>query len=225
MNGKLIVVPTPIGNLEDITLRAIKILKEADAILSEDTRKTGFLLNHFEIKSKLESFHKFNEHKNVERIIDRLKSGELIALVSDAGTPGISDPGYLIVKHCLDNDIDIECLPGATALIPAVVLSGLPNDKFVFEGFLPQKKGRQKRLKELADEARTMVFYESPFRLMKFLEQVLEFFGEDRKVAVSRELTKMYEETIRGTVVEVIEYYKTNPIKGEIVVVVEGKKE
>jgi len=225
MSGKLIVVPTPIGNLEDMTLRAVKVLNEVDIILSEDTRKTSILTHHFQIKTKLESFHKFNEHKHVERIIDRLKAGEKIALVSDAGTPAISDPGYLLVKHCVDNEIDIECLPGATALIPAIVLSGLPNDKFVFEGFLPQKKGRQKRFKELAEETRTMVFYESPFRLMKLLEQIQEFFGEERRVSVSRELTKIYEETIRGTVVEVIAYYKSNTIKGELVIVVEGKKE
>lgn len=224
MSGKLIVVPTPIGNLEDITFRAINVLKEVDVILSEDTRKTGFLLNHFQIKSKLESYHKFNEHKSIERIIDRLNAGEMIALVSDAGTPGISDPGYLLVKHCVDNEIDVECLPGATAFVPALVLSGLPNDKFVFEGFLPQKKGRQKRFKELAEESRTIVFYESPFRLMKLLEQINEFFG-NRRVSVSRELTKIYEETVRGTATEVISYYKEHTIKGEIVVVVEGKKD
>lgn len=225
MSGKLIVVPTPIGNLEDITLRAIAVLMEVDIILSEDTRKTSILTHHFQIKTKLESFHKFNEHKHVERIVERLKAGERIALVSDAGTPAISDPGYLLVKHCVENDIDVECLPGATALIPAIVLSGLPNDKFIFEGFLPQKKGRQKRFKELVDETRTMVFYESPFRLLKTLEQISEFFGNERKVSVSRELTKIYEETIRGTVVEVIEYYKSHTIKGEIVIVVEGKNE
>jgi 16S rRNA (cytidine1402-2'-O)-methyltransferase len=225
MGGKLIVVPTPIGNLEDITLRAINVLKEVDVVLSEDTRKTSFLLNHLQIKSKLESFHKFNEHRYVTRIVERLQSGENIALVSDAGTPGISDPGYLLVKHCVENEVDVECLPGATALIPAIVLSGLPNDRFLFEGFLPQKKGRQKKFKELVEETRTMVFYESPFRLMKMLEQIREFFGEDRRVSVSRELTKIYEETIRGTVVEVIEYYKSHTIKGEIVVVVEGQNE
>lgn len=224
MEGKLVVVPTPIGNLEDITLRAVQTLKDVDVILSEDTRKTAFLLKHFQIENRLESFHKFNEHQIVERIIVRLQQGEKMALVSDAGMPGISDPGYLVVKHCIQQQIPVECLPGATAFVPAVVLSGLPNDKFVFEGFLPQKKGRQKRFKELASEERTMVFYESPFRLMKFLEQVQEFFGPERQVAVSRELTKIYEETIRGTAAEVLLYYKEHTIKGEIAIVVEGKK-
>ncbi|MCK4662842.1 MAG: 16S rRNA (cytidine(1402)-2'-O)-methyltransferase [Bacteroidales bacterium] len=220
--SKLYIVPTPIGNLEDITLRAIKILKEVDCILSEDTRKTSFLLKHFEINKKLESHHKYNEHKHIEKIIERIKNGETIALVSDAGTPGISDPGYLIVKNCIENNIEVECLPGPVAFIPALINSGIPNDKFCFEGFLPHKKGRQKRLKELALEKRTMIFYESPFRLLKTLIQFSEYFGKNRNISVSRELTKIYEETIRGTIEEVVLFYKDKNIKGEIVIIVEG---
>lgn len=220
--SKLYIVPTPIGNLEDITLRAIRILKESDAILAEDTRKTGILLKHLEIDKPLMAHHKFNEHKSIPSIINRIDSGETIALVSDAGTPGISDPGFLIARACIEAGIEVECLPGATAFIPALVNSGLPNDRFIFEGFLPQKKGRQKRLTELAQEEKTMVFYESPHRLLKALNQFAEFFGAERKVCVSRELTKMHEENIRGTITEVINYYTKSTIKGEIVIVVEG---
>ena len=222
--GKLYIVPTPIGNLDDITLRAIKVLKEVDLILAEDTRTSSKLLHHFEIQKKVFSHHKFNEHKTVESLAQRMASGENLALISDAGTPAISDPGYLLVKACIENDVEVECLPGATALIPALVNSGLPNDRFCFEGFLPPKKGRQKKLKQLAEEERTMVFYESPYRLVKSLEQFAEFFGADRMASVSRELTKLYEETKRGTVVELANYFKAKTVKGEIVIVVEGKK-
>lgn len=223
--GKLFVVPTPIGNLEDMTFRAVRILREADCILAEDTRKTGILLKHFGIETRQRAYHKFNEHKAVEQIVKNIQSGQLTALVSDAGTPAISDPGYLIVRHCLDNGIPVECLPGATAFIPALVNSGLPNDKFCFEGFLPQKKGRQKRLKELTDESRTMVFYESPYRLIKCLKQFGEFFGNQRQVSVSRELSKIHEETIRGTIEEVLKYFNEKmAIKGEITIIVAGKK-
>ena len=224
MNHKLYIIPTPIGNLQDITLRAINILKEVDTILAEDTRKSRILLNHFQITTKLQSHHKFNEHKTVEGIAKRILTGEKIALISDAGTPAISDPGFLLVKICIEHEIEIETLPGATAFIPALVNSGLPCDKFCFEGFLPQKKGRQKRLKQLADEPSTMVFYESPFRLLKTLTQFAEFFGNERKASVSRELTKIYEETRRGNLKELIEHF-TSPkkIKGEIVIIVEGK--
>ena len=224
-SGKLILVPTPIGNLGDMTFRAIECLKEVDLILSEDTRKTGILLKHFEISTRQQSYHKFNEHKSIENIIEKLEAGEQIALVSDAGTPAISDPGFLITRACLDKGIDVESLPGATAFIPALVNSGLPSDRFCFEGFLPHKKGRQKKLQELSAEYRTMVFYESPFRLLKTLEQMLEFFGEDRKASVSRELTKIHEETVRGTFTELIDYYKKHTLKGEIVLVVAGKSE
>ncbi|MCD4834235.1 MAG: 16S rRNA (cytidine(1402)-2'-O)-methyltransferase, partial [Bacteroidales bacterium] len=211
-----------IGNLEDITLRAIRILKEVDIILAEDTRKTGILLKHYDIGKPVMAHHKFNEHKTVPVIVDRIKSGETIALVSDAGTPGISDPGFLIARACIEEGLDVECLPGATAIIPALVNSGLPNDRFSFEGFLPQKKGRQKRLNELAEEQKTMVFYESPYRLLKTLTQFAEVFGEDRKASVSRELTKIYEENIRGTLKELIDYYSKSTLKGEIVIIVEG---
>lgn len=221
--GKLILVPTPIGNLGDITLRALECLKSVELILAEDTRKTGILLKHFDIKTRQQSYHKFNEHKTVEHLVDILKMGKQIALVSDAGTPGISDPGYLIVKHCLDNEIEVECLPGASAFVPALVLSGLACDRFCFEGFLPQKKGRSKKLNELADETRTMAFYESPFRLLKTLNQMAEVFGEDRQASVSRELTKIHEETVRGSLRELAEYYNTHTLKGEIVLVVSGK--
>jgi len=222
--SKLIIVPTPIGNLKDITLRALDVLKTVDIILAEDTRTTAKLLHHYSIDTKMMAYHKFNEHKTIETIIQKLQEEKQLALVSDAGTPGISDPGYLIVKACIENNIEIECLPGATALVPALVNSGLPNHKFCFEGFLPQKKGRTKRLKELSEETRTMVFYESPHRLVKFLGQIVEFLGEKRKVSVSRELTKIHEETFRGTVEEAIEYFKSKPVKGELVVIVEGKE-
>lgn len=223
--SKLYIVPTPIGNLEDITLRALRVLKEVDVILAEDTRKTSFLLKHFEISKKLQSHHKFNEHKSVNAIAERILAGETIALVSDAGTPAISDPGFLLVRSCIENGVEVECLPGATAFVPALVNSGLPNEKFCFEGFLPQKKGRQKRLTYLSEETRTIIFYESPFRLLKTLTQLSEFFGPERKACVSRELTKIYEENIRGTLTEIIEYYKDKKIKGEIVLVVEGKND
>ncbi|MFH6603196.1 16S rRNA (cytidine(1402)-2'-O)-methyltransferase [Maribacter algicola] len=222
--GKLYLVPTPIGNLEDVTLRAMRILKEVDIILAEDTRTTGKLLQHFQIKTPMQSHHMHNEHKTVDGLVNRIKQGETIALVSDAGTPAISDPGFLMVRACVENDIEVDCLPGATAFVPALVNSGLPSDKFVFEGFLPIKKGRQTRLKSLADETRTIVFYESPHKLLKTLANFVEYFGADRQISVSRELTKMYEETIRGTVSEVLKYYTDKPPKGEIVIVVAGKK-
>ncbi|MCP4975091.1 MAG: 16S rRNA (cytidine(1402)-2'-O)-methyltransferase [Maribacter sp.] len=223
--GKLFIVPTPIGNLEDITLRAIKVLKEVGLILAEDTRTSGKLLHHYEINTPMQSHHMHNEHKTVDTLVKRLKNGlEDIALISDAGTPAISDPGFLLTRACLENDIEVECLPGATAFVPALVNSGLPNDKFVFEGFLPVKKGRQTRLKLLAEETRTMIFYESPHKLLKTLTQFAEYFGEDRLISVSRELTKLYEETIRGTVKEVLQHYTEKPLKGEIVIVVSGKK-
>lgn len=220
--SKLYIVPTPIGNLNDITLRALQVLKEADYILAEDTRQSSKLLKHFEIDKKLVSYHQHNEHKSIDRIIEDLKQDKTIAVVSDAGTPGISDPGFLIVRACIQNEIAVECLPGATAFVPALVNSGFPCDKFVFEGFLPHKKGRQTRLNLLKEETRTIVFYESTHRLLKTLTQFAEFFGEDRPVSVSRELTKMHEENIRGTVKEVIAYYKTHVIKGEIVIIVHG---
>ncbi len=220
--SKLILVPTPVGNLKDITFRAVEILKEVDLILAEDTRTTSVLLKHFDIQNSMSAYHKFNEHKQVQNIIEKLQSGLSIALVSDAGTPGISDPGFLIVRECLKNNIPVETLPGATAFVPALVNSGLPCDRFCFEGFLPQKKGRQKRLKELSEEKRTMVFYESPYRLIKTLQQFSDQFGEDRQVSVSRELTKIYEETVRGSLTEVISYFNSKTIKGEIVIILEG---
>jgi 16S rRNA (cytidine1402-2'-O)-methyltransferase len=223
--SKLYLVPTPIGNLDDITLRAIKVLKDVDIILAEDTRNTGFLLRHLGIEKRMFSHHQHNEHNAVAEITKRILAGEKIALVSDAGTPAISDPGFLLVRECLKEGIEIECLPGATAFVPALVNSGLPNERFCFEGFLPQKKGRQTRLKSLALETRTMIFYESPFRLVKSLEQFAEYFGADRKASVSRELTKMFEETIHGTLTEVIAYYKEKTVKGEIVIVVGGLEE
>ena len=222
--SELFIVPTPIGNLDDMTLRAIKVLKEVDLILAEDTRTSGKLLKHFEIATPMQSHHMHNEHKMIKRIVERLKSGETIALISDAGTPAISDPGFLLTRACIENDIEVECLPGATAFVPALVNSGLPNDKFVFEGFLPVKKGRQTRLKLLAEETRTMIFYESPHKLIKTLTHFGEYFGNDRLVSVSRELTKMFEETIRGTVKEVLDHYTNKPPKGEIVIIVEGKR-
>ena len=222
--SKLYVIPTPIGNLEDITLRAIRLLKEVDLVLAEDTRTTKKLFSHYEINTKLSSFHMHNEHKVLSKYISRLKGGETLALVSDAGTPTISDPGFLLIRECLIEDIEVDCLPGATAFVPALVNSGLPNEKFVFEGFLPVKKGRQTRLKLLAEEERTMVFYESPHRIIKTLAQFLEYFSEERKVSVSREISKMFEETIRGTTSEVLHYFEQKKPKGEFVIVVEGKK-
>jgi 16S rRNA (cytidine1402-2'-O)-methyltransferase len=221
--SKLYLIPTPIGNLEDITLRAIRILKEVDLILAEDTRTSYHLLRHFEISTKLASHHKFNEHKMVERIADQILGGTSIALISDAGTPSISDPGFLLVRTCLDKGVEVECLPGATAFVPALVNSGFPSDKFCFEGFLPQKKGREKRLTELESENRTMIFYESPFRLIKLLEQFSAHFGPDRLVSVSRELTKLFEENFRGTVADVLLHFQSKTVKGEIVVVLQGK--
>lgn len=220
--SKLFVVPTPIGNLDDMTLRAIKVLKEVDFILAEDTRTSGHLLKHFEIQNKLQAYHKFNEHKQAESLIEKIKNCNSAALISDAGTPGISDPGYLLVKNCIDNNIEIECLPGATALIPAIVNSGLPNDRFVFEGFLPQKKGRQKRIEALKEETKTIVFYESPHRLIKSLKQLLEIFEQDRRVCVSREISKLHEENYRGTISEAINHFSQKTIKGEIVLIIEG---
>ena len=222
--GKLYLVPTPIGNLEDMTLRAIRILKEADVILAEDTRTSGKLLQHFEISTSMQSHHMHNEHKTVDALVKRIESGETMALISDAGTPAISDPGFLLTRACVEKGIEVDCLPGATAFVPALVNSGLPNEKFVFEGFLPVKKGRQTRLKVLAEETRTMVFYESPHKLLKTLGNFAEYFGAERPVSVSRELTKLYEETIRGTAEEVLKYYTEKPPKGEIVIVVGGKK-
>ncbi len=222
--GKLYIVPTPIGNLEDMTFRAVRILKEVDFILAEDTRNTGFLLKHYEINSKMYSHHKFNEHKTSESIVNRIATGETCALVSDAGTPAISDPGYLLVKTAIENNIEVECLPGATAFVPALVNSGLTNDRFCFEGFLPQKKGRQKRLEALKEESRTMIFYESPFRLVKTLEQFKDTFGEDRLASVSRELTKMHEENVHGSLNDITEHFKQKNIKGEIVIIVAGEE-
>ena len=222
--SKLYVIPTPIGNLEDITLRAIRLLKEVDLVLAEDTRTTKKLFSHYEINTKLSSFHMHNEHKVLSKYISRLKGGEILALVSDAGTPSISDPGFLLIRECLIEGIEVDCLPGATAFVPALVNSGLPNEKFVFEGFLPVKKGRQTRLKLLAEEERTMVFYESPHRIIKTLSQFLEYFSEERKVSISREISKMFEETIRGTTSEVLHHFEQKKPKGEFVIVVEGKK-
>lgn len=219
---KLYVVPTPVGNLEDMTFRAIRVLKEADLILAEDTRTSGFLLKHFEISTPMQSHHKFNEHKTVEQVVKRIKNGQSVALISDAGTPAISDPGFLVVRQCIENGIEIECLPGATAFVPALVASGLPNDRFCFEGFLPQKKGRQTKINDLADEKRTMIFYESPFRLVKTLTQLSEVLGTERKASVSREISKMFEETRRGTLQALILSFTERAPKGEIVVVVGG---
>ena len=221
--GKLFLVPTPIGNLEDMTFRAVKVLQEVDLILAEDTRNSGKLLKHFEIDTPLQSHHMYNEHKHIETMIERLKGGARLALISDAGTPAISAPGFLLTRSCVQNNIKVECLPGATAFVPALVNSGLPNDRFVFEGFLPVKKGRQTRLRHLAEESRTIVFYESPHKLIKTLTQFIEYFGEDRQVSISRELTKMYEETIRGKVSEVLNHFEAKPPKGEFVIVVQGK--
>jgi len=222
--AKLYLVPTPIGNLDDMTFRAVKVLKEVDVILAEDTRTSGKLLKHYDIATPMQSHHMHNEHKVVESLVRRLKEGINMALITDAGTPAISDPGFLLTRACVKNNIAIECLPGATAFVPALVNSGLPNDKFVFEGFLPPKKGRQTRLKLLAEETRTMIFYESPHKLLKTLTQFTDYFGNDRLVSVSRELTKLYEETVRGTVAEVLTHFENKAPKGEFVIVVEGKR-
>ncbi len=221
----LYLVPTPVGNLEDMTFRAIRILKEADLILCEDTRTSGILLKHFDIKNALQSHHKFNEHQTVEPLIQRLEAGQVIALITDAGTPGISDPGFLLVRECARHNIEVQCLPGATAFVPALVSSGLPCEKFCFEGFLPQKKGRHTRLTALQEEERTMIFYESPYRLVKTLQQFAEYFGADRPVSVCREISKIHEESVRGTLEEVIAHFTEQEPKGEIVIVLGGKKE
>lgn len=221
----LFLVPTPIGNLKDITLRAIETLKSVDVILAEDTRTTGILLKHLEISRPLQSYHIFNEHKAVEKLVERMKKGEVFALVSDAGTPAISDPGFLLVREVLASGLEVQCLPGPTAFVPALVNSGLPNDRFVFEGFLPHKKGRKTRIDSLMLETRTMIFYESPHRLMKTLEQFAEAFGEERQACVSRELTKLHEENVRGSLKDLIEYYQNNPLKGEIVLILAGANE
>jgi len=220
--SKLYIVPTPIGNLEDMTFRAIKVLKEVDLILAEDTRTSSKLLKHFDIGTHMHSHHMHNEHKTVEGIIGRLNNGETIALISDAGTPAISDPGFLLTRACVENNIPVECLPGATAFVPALVNSGLPNDKFVFEGFLPDKKGRQTRFLALAEETRTMIFYVSPHKLVKTLAEFIQYFGESRPVSVSRELSKLHEETVRGTATEVLAHFEKKEPRGEIVVVVGG---
>lgn len=220
---KLLIVPTPIGNLEDITLRAISTLKSVNLILAEDTRTSGKLLKHFEISTPMQSYHMHNEHKILDRIIEKLKSGFEIALISDAGTPAISDPGFLLTRACVAEQIPVECLPGATAFVPALVNSGLPNDRFIFEGFLPIKKGRQTRLKLLAEEERTIVLYESPHKLNKTLEQICLFFGKDRQISISRELTKLFEETRRGTAKELLDHYSKAAVKGEIVIVISGR--
>jgi 16S rRNA (cytidine1402-2'-O)-methyltransferase len=221
--GKLFVVPTPVGNLEDMTVRAVRMLREAGLILAEDTRTSGFLLKHFGIQNKMQSYHKFNEHQSISHIIDRLNAGENIALISDAGTPGISDPGFLIVRECVKAGIEVECLPGATAFVPALVASGIPSDRFCFEGFLPVKKGRATRLRELSDETRTIVIYESPYRVVKTLVQLSEYFGEERYAAVCRELSKLHEEIIRGTLSELAGHFEANEPRGEFVLVVSGK--
>lgn len=220
---KLYLVPTPIGNLDDITLRAIKVLQTVDGILAEDTRTTGVLLKHLGVSKPLHSYHIFNEHGTIQKVVGQLKGGKTLALVSDAGTPAISDPGFLLVRACLENDVPVECLPGATAFVPALVNSGLPNDRFTFEGFLPHKKGRQTRIQALANEERTMIFYESPHRLLKLLDQLAEAFGPDRPASVSRELTKLFEETARGTLSEIAAYFAQKTIKGELVVCVGGR--
>ena len=224
MEGKLYIVPTPIGNLEDMTFRAVRILKEADLVLAEDTRTSLVLLRHYGIEKPLQSHHQFNEHRSVERVIERLQGGAVIALVSDAGTPGISDPGYLLIRECVRAGIPVECLPGPTAFVPALVNSGIPSDHFIFEGFLPHKKGRQTRFQQLAVEEKTMVFYESPFRLVKTLTQLAEFLGGSRYACVSRELSKIHEENARGSLEELILHFSSKTVKGEIVIVVEGLK-
>ena len=220
---KLFIVPTPIGNLKDITIRAIEVLKSVDLILAEDTRTSKFLCQQYQIETRLQAYHKDNEHKVVENIVQQIKSGTTMALVSDAGTPAISDPGFLLVRACLKEDVEVECLPGATAFVPALVNSGFPTDRFIFEGFLPHQKGRQKRLKELLEETRTVVFYESPYRLIKLLNEFKEYFGEERKVSISRELTKKFEENFHGNVADAMLHFTQKEIKGEIVLVMEGK--
>lgn len=222
--GKLYVVPTPVGNMEDMTFRAIRVLKEADLILAEDTRTSGILLKHYEIKNAMQSHHKFNEHQTVESIVNRIKGGQTVALISDAGTPGISDPGFLVVRECVRNGIEVQCLPGATAFVPALVSSGLPDERFCFEGFLPQKKGRMTRLNALKEETRTMIFYESPYRLLKTLTQFAEIFGADRPVSVCREISKIHEESVRGTIQEVIAHFTETEPRGEIVIILGGKE-
>tara|TARA_B100001939_G_scaffold302896_1_gene280299 strand:- start:103 stop:774 length:672 start_codon:yes stop_codon:yes gene_type:complete len=222
--SKLILIPTPIGNLDDITLRAIECIKDVDLILCEDTRRSLKLMNHLEIKKPLKSFHKFNEHSTVEKIIFEIQSGIKVGLISDAGTPSISDPGYLIVKMCIDNNIDVECLPGPTALIPALAISGLPSDRFTFEGFLPVKKGRKTRLQELSLEKRTMIFYESPYKLYKTLKDFYDFFGPEREISISKELTKIFENTKRGKIKDFLDSYENKKLKGEFVIVVKGLK-
>lgn len=219
----LYIVPTPVGNLEDITLRALRVLKEADLILAEDTRTSGILLKHYDIHNHMQSYHKFNEHKTVEHLVERMKAGQTLALISDAGTPGISDPGFLLARECAKEGVEVQCLPGATAFVPALVASGLPCDKFVFEGFLPQKKGRQSRLKELAAEDRSIVFYESPYRVVKTLMQFREIFGGNRDVAVCREISKVHEQIVRGSIDNAIEHFNTVEPKGEFVIIVGAK--
>lgn len=221
--GKLYLVPTPIGNLDDMTFRAVKVLQEADMILAEDTRNSGKLLKHFEISTPMQSHHMHNEHKTVDHWVKRIQAGETVALISDAGTPAISDPGFLLTRACVENGIEVDCLPGATAFVPALVNSGLPNDRFIFEGFLPEKKGRQTRYLQLAEETRTMILYVSPHKLVKTLGEFVQYFGADRPVSISREITKLHEETIRGTAEEVLKHYEAKPPKGEIVAVVGGK--
>lgn len=223
--GKLFIVPTPIGNMEDMTLRAINVLKECDLVLAEDTRTSSFLLKHFGIETRMQSHHKFNEHQSLQQIVRRLQGGENIALISDAGTPAISDPGFLLVRECIRENIDVECLPGPTAFVPALVVSGIPCDRFCFEGFLPQKKGRLTRLKVLSEETRTMVFYESPYRIVKTLTQFAEYFGAERYASVSREISKMHEETVRGTLSELIHHFTDNEPRGEFVIVVSGQSD
>lgn len=221
----LYVVPTPVGNLEDITLRALRVLKEADLILAEDTRTSSVLLKHYDIHTPLKSHHKFNEHETSDQMAERIAAGLNVALISDAGTPGISDPGFMLVRACVERSVEVQCLPGATAFVPALVDSGLPCDRFYFEGFLPQKKGRQTRLQQLAQQEHTTIIYESPFRLQKTLEQLAEYLGQDRHASVSREISKKFEDTQRGTIAELIAHYKEHPAKGEIVIIVDGKHE
>lgn len=220
--SKLFLVPTPIGNLEDMTFRAIRVLKEVDYILAEDTRTSGKLLKHYDISTQMYSHHKFNEHKAVEHVAEKIKNGESYALISDAGTPSISDPGFLLVKTCVEQGVQIECLPGATAFVPALAVSGLPSDRFCFEGFLPHKKGKNKKVQSLVEEDRTMIFYESPYRLVKSIELFIEYFGEDRRASVSREISKMHEENVQGTLRELHTHFSSKTVKGEIVIVVGG---
>ena len=220
--GTLYLVPTPVGNLEDITLRALRILKEADVVLAEDTRTSGILLKHYDIKTRLCSHHKFNEHQTAEAFAARMAAGEVMALISDAGTPGISDPGFMLVRACVERGVEVQCLPGATAFVPALVASGLPCERFAFEGFLPQKKGRATRLEQLREETRTMIFYESPYRVVKTLTQFVEVFGAERRVAACREISKLHEECVRGTLTEVVAHFEANEPRGEFVIIVEG---